>query len=95
MAADKVILITTFSGRKVYIQTTEEKWKELTQGVEVFSGYYVTGWHLNQDKVGRVAHGEYPEREDYHVMELEAWDEKPTPDYYINYSSFDKPERTQ
>ena len=82
-----IILISLFSGRKVYVETTEEKWKELTRGVEVVGNTYVDGWDMDQDKIERIVYGSYPEREDYKVIEAPAWKPNPPVDYLINYSS--------
>jgi hypothetical protein len=107
MNADKIICIQTFSGRNIYVRTTDEKWKELTDGIEVYSGYMANGWRLNQDKLSRIIMGTYPEREDYQVVAIHPWRDyceelgvhftltPPTPNYYIIYSSIDKPETHQ
>jgi hypothetical protein len=103
---DKVISITTFSGRNIYVRTTEEKWLELTAGKEVVNNT-VTGWKLDQDKLEKIITGAYPEREDYQVVEIRPHGEylsqlgleytltPPTPDYYVVYSNNDMPTQIQ
>jgi len=91
-AANKVICINTFSGRIIYVRTTEEKWKELTAGVEVWAGYMVTGWQVDQDLIEKIVTSAYPQREYYHLVDVRHPSDRPTPDYYIAYSSIDKPE---
>ena len=103
MNDEKIICIATFSGRNIYVRTTQEKWLELTKDVEVFSGYMVVGWHMDQMKIEKIITGTYPEREDFKVVAirphrnyleqfgLEYTLTPPTPHYYIVYSNIDMP----
>lgn len=101
---NKIICINTFSGRSIYIETTKEKWHDLVEGCEVYGGFIVNGWHLNQDKIASILDQKHPEREDYKIVAIRPWREyhrdlglseypdPPQPDYFISYSSVDKPE---
>jgi hypothetical protein len=98
---DKFICINTFSGRNIYIRSSEDKWQELTKGVEVFAGYMVTGWRLDQDKIEKIITGADPDCEVVAIRPKREYHEQlgapcpprpPVPDYYITYSSVDKPE---
>jgi hypothetical protein len=101
---DKVICINLWSGGHVYVRTTEEIWKELTQDLEVKDNQ-VSGWLLDQKKIERIITGAYPEREDYQVVcrtpwrftyEQFGWDfTPPTSNYWIVYSSTDMPTQLQ
>jgi hypothetical protein len=103
---NKVICITTFSGRNIYIRTSEEKWNELIAGVQV-SDNMVTGGHLDQIKIEKIIIGAYPEREDFKVVAIRPHREylsqlgleytltPPTPDYYVVYSNNDMPTQIQ
>jgi hypothetical protein len=103
---NRIICIQTFSGSRVYVRTSEEKWRELTDGVDVWAGYMVIGWRLDQDKVSAILQQAYHERGDYEIVAISPWRpyhkqlglectaDYPTPDYYIVYSSIDKPEAT-
>jgi hypothetical protein len=103
MNDEKIICIATFSGRNIYVRTTQEKWLELTKGVEVFTGGMVVGWHLDQVKIEKIITGAYPEREEFKVVAIKPHREylaqlgleyvltPPVPNYYIVYSNIDMP----
>jgi hypothetical protein len=101
---DKVIRINTFSGRNIYVRTSEQKWLELTAGKEVCNNT-ITGWALDQEKIEKIITGACPDdfkilaiRPHRGYLESQGFEyvlSTPPADYWVVYSNNDMPTQIQ
>ncbi len=84
-----IILINHYSGKRVYVETTQEKWEELTRNVKR-RGAIVDGWNIrDQEKIERIVFGALPEREDFRIIETSPYEPEPILTYLIDYPSLE------
>ena len=104
---DKIICIQSYGGGSIYVATTREKWEELTRHTDTSDGHIVSGWQLDPIWMEEIIRGAHPSREHFRVVARSPWRgyfrelgihysiEAPAPDYFVVYSTMDRPTRTQ